>query len=31
MATATVYRRGDLAEAAPALPAWSFRVDDIFE
>ena len=27
----TVYRRGELAEAAPALPGWSFPVDDIFE
>ena len=29
--TPTVYRRGELAEAAPALPGWSFPVDDIFE
>ena len=29
--TPTIYRRGELAEAAPALPGWSFRVDDIFE
>ena len=27
----TVYRRGDQAEATPALPGWSFPVDDIFE
>jgi len=27
----TVYRRGDPAEAAPALPGWSFPVDEIFE
>ena len=26
-----VYRRGELAEAEPALPGWSFPVDDIFE
>jgi Uma2 family endonuclease len=27
----TVYRRGDQAEAGPALPNWSLPVDDIFE
>ena len=27
----TVYRRGELAEAEPALPGWTFPVDDIFE
>ena len=27
----TVYRRGELAEAAPALPGWSFPVDDLFD
>jgi hypothetical protein len=27
----TVYRRGELAGAEPALPGWTFRVDDIFE
>lgn len=27
----TVFRRGDQAEAEPALPGWTFRVDDIFE
>ena len=27
----TVYRRGDRAEAVPALPGWSFPVDDIFD
>jgi len=27
----TLYRRGELAEAEPALPGWSFLVDDIFE
>ncbi|WP_414574729.1 Uma2 family endonuclease [Anabaena sp. CCY 9402-a] len=25
-----VYRRGEMAEAAPALPGWSFPVDDLF-
>jgi Uma2 family endonuclease len=29
--TPTVYRRGERAEAEPALPGWSFPVDDIFE
>jgi hypothetical protein len=28
---AVVYRRGELAEAAPALPGWTFPVDDLFE
>ncbi len=26
----TTYRRGEHAEAEPALPAWSIRVDDLF-
>ncbi len=26
----TVYRRGEIAEAAPALPGWSMPVDDLF-
>jgi len=26
-----VYRRGERAEAAPALPGWMFSVDDLFE
>lgn len=26
-----VYRRGDLAEAAPAVPGWTFPVDRLFE
>ena len=26
-----VYHRGERAEAEPALPGWSFSVDDIFE
>ena len=27
----TVSRRGELAEAEPAVPGWSFPVDDLFE
>ncbi len=26
----TIYRRGDIAEADPAVPGWSIRVDDLF-
>ena len=26
----TVYRRGEFAEAEPAVPEWSIRVDDLF-
>jgi Uma2 family endonuclease len=26
-----VYRRGDVAEAEPAVPGWTFRVDDLFD
>lgn len=26
----TVYRRGDLAEAEPAVPGWTFEVDALF-
>jgi Uma2 family endonuclease len=26
----TVYRRGELAEAEPALPGWALSVDDLF-
>lgn len=26
----TVYRRGEIAEAEPALPGWSLPVDDLF-
>jgi Uma2 family endonuclease len=26
----TVYRRGDIAEAEPALPGWSMPVDDLY-
>lgn len=29
-ATPTVYRRGEIAEAEPALPGWSMSVDDLF-
>ena len=28
--TPTIYRRGDLAEAKPALPNWTMPVDDLF-
>jgi len=27
----TVYRRGDSAEAEPAVPGWRMPVDDLFE
>jgi Uma2 family endonuclease len=26
-----VYRRGEVAEAAPALPGWTMPVDDLFQ
>ena len=26
----TIYRRGDIAEAAPTVPEWSMPVDDLF-
>jgi Uma2 family endonuclease len=26
----TVYRRGQVAEAEPAVPGWTMRVDDLF-
>lgn len=26
-----IYRRGDLAEAKPAVPGWTMPVDDLFE
>jgi Uma2 family endonuclease len=29
--TPTLYRRGDTAEAEPAVPGWSIRVDALFE
>ncbi len=28
--TPTIYRRGDMAEAEPAVPGWSMAVDDLF-
>ena len=27
---ATVYHRGEVAEAEPAVPGWTFRVDELF-
>ncbi|HEY2962468.1 MAG TPA: Uma2 family endonuclease [Pyrinomonadaceae bacterium] len=30
LATPTVYKRGQLAEAEPALPGWTMQVDDLF-
>jgi Uma2 family endonuclease len=27
----TIYRRGELAEAEPALPGWAFPVEDLFK
>ncbi|HYO23623.1 MAG TPA: hypothetical protein VEQ85_01610 [Lacipirellulaceae bacterium] len=27
----TVYRRGQLAEAEPAVPGWTMPVDELFE
>ena len=27
----TVYRRGEMAEAEPAVPGWKFPVDELFE
>jgi Uma2 family endonuclease len=29
-AAPTVYRRGEVAEAEPALPGWRMAVDDLF-
>jgi Uma2 family endonuclease len=29
--TATIYRRGEKAEAEPAVPGWSMPVDDLFD
>jgi Uma2 family endonuclease len=26
----TIYRRGDVAEAEPAIPGWRLKVDDVF-
>ncbi|MBI3490811.1 MAG: Uma2 family endonuclease [Acidobacteria bacterium] len=28
-ASATVYRRGEMADAEPAVPGWSMPVDDL--
>jgi Uma2 family endonuclease len=28
---ATVYRRGDVADAEPAVPGWRFSVDELFD
>ena len=28
--TATIYRRGEIAEAEPAVPGWTMPVDDLF-
>jgi Uma2 family endonuclease len=30
-ANPTIYRRGELAAAEPAVPSWSMAVDDLFE
>jgi hypothetical protein len=27
----TIYRRGEVAEAEPAVPGWTFSVDDLFD
>ena len=27
----TIYRRGEMAEAEPAVPGWTFPVDELFE
>jgi Uma2 family endonuclease len=27
----TIYRRGDVAEAEPAVPGWTMPVDELFE
>ena len=29
--TPTIYRRGEIAEAEPAVPGWTFPVDGLFE
>jgi Uma2 family endonuclease len=29
--SATLYRRGDHAEAEPAVPGWKFAVDELFD
>jgi Uma2 family endonuclease len=30
-ASPTLYRRGEIAEAEPAVPGWSMAVNDLFE
>ena len=30
LANPTIYRRGDIADAEPALPGWTMAVDDVF-
>jgi Uma2 family endonuclease len=27
----TIYRRGEIAEAEPAVPGWTMSVDELFE
>ena len=27
----TIYRRGEVAEAEPAVPGWRFPVDELFD
>ncbi len=29
--TPVIYRRGEVAEAEPAVPRWRFPVDELFE
>lgn len=29
--TPAIYRRGETAEARPAVPGWTIPVDDLFE
>jgi hypothetical protein len=29
--TATIYHRGEVAEAEPAVPGWTMPVDELFE
>jgi Uma2 family endonuclease len=29
--TPTIYRRGEIAEAEPAVPGWTMPVDDLFD
>jgi hypothetical protein len=30
-ANPTIYRRGETAEAEPAIPGWRFPVDELFD